>query len=316
MMQRVPVVRALEGSFFVVHRGDTLSRLIEHAHGATLRDHAPYVQQAMLDNRHLRDPDRIHPGDMVFIRRPGLTRPEVDGSVASHVAETVAAAADLKTSDSSLVEGVARFGSLVDEGAQLAFAGLSWVDAEARRFGETLTEVLKRRREFQMTASVYKRGMDSIYAFSSWGPRGLFVPMEGAKSLPDVPRTVERIGRVARFVRGGGFVLKVVDVPFIAMDAMAAHTFDEAEKIVLSRTAGLAVGLAVGHAVGVSLMVVTGPVGLGLAVVLTGVGLAASHYATKGTARLHDGLSRRYENLGILGGVYCSFASSRPFCNQ
>jgi len=303
-MARSPIAKNADGSIFVVRSGDTLTKLINEVHRMSIANHKPYVEQALLDNRHIRNADLIHPGQIVFLRRHVPSRPTSNGTLGQEVADAVRETSMLDPQTRDILEVAASFAFLAAKGSTDAFlnelkqASLHLASDLQSLIDEVLPDPARLKRHQGITAfqnSIVRRAaLGSVEDIKFKAKRG--VSFSG--HLGD---QVRKAGLLARRLRMGGQVIKYVDLPIICYDVALAKTVAEKNGVFVSRTTGWATGLGVGAgSLAVAALVLSGPVGWKLGLVIALGSGAVGMGAGLGTRKVYDTYGSGLDVVGAL----------------
>jgi hypothetical protein len=325
-MHRIPVARTPSGSLFIIERGDTLSKLINEVHRMSIRDHSPFVDMALLDNPHIKDPDLIYPDDAVFIRK-GIAS---GGSMAAGPSpdEIAAAAQEIKAMDDttrSIVHQVAPYAAATTKGAA---GGISaYLESSARYIADDLQGLLDARTSGTITTAQLVKRHAGTTTFQDPGVRRTILgswnqvkisARRGKSANAQVLSQVHRAKGWAKAAKRAGSVVAItVDAGIVCYDIAHARDIGERNGRFVKGVVGAGVGMAAGAGItAVALAVLSGPPGwvVGLVAVVGGVaGGYVGGAAGLGAERLYDAHGQGYDVVGTLGVDRVCSAEVLPF---
>ncbi len=259
------------GVIYFVQLGDNLTRIAERHAQMCLVDPAAAVKQIMEDNPHVKNANRIFPGDPIFLRSASAAKEPLPAATRSDVRQCIAT---LRTNSapemSALVRNSELFGLALSSGENLSKGLNDLVSKNSNGLRDLIQKHSDYRangggragyRDFSNSRSQVMSRMQRDFGRSTQimlggTPKNVTTLHRGRSRNPTarLSTSAQRLSRIANGAKAGGVVLQVASVGVTAevtrQKVCAAPTRLEKNQELAGGVGGFTVGLAGGAAGG------------------------------------------------------------------
>ncbi|MCB0416824.1 MAG: hypothetical protein H6617_05135 [Bdellovibrionaceae bacterium] len=304
-----------EKFYYPVVAGDTLTRLIEGYYPFNgPAERCQILRQVLADNPDIVSPNLIYPGQLIQFRTPfepiALEQSEVSELWAAK--REWASMTPQERKDVSLLDGL-NGGALTSVSLGAGSGTLGQLAGAFQANQQPIMDIIKKYESFKkgkitkgqydyfrkVTLEVYQKRMGSFHQKVFYGgktPRQVFRinPRAAGRGLASHLKHMRRLSSIARTT---GWVLTAASLPLACMELNDAVSRREKNIIAVETGVSLATGYFGGLIVAA---MVTGPFGLGLALVV-GLGTGVASWALgKGAGVAYDRIGNRYDIVEAL----------------
>lgn len=310
-MSRTSIAQCSRGSgeLFIVRKGDSISKLINEAKQQSLTDHGPFIDQVLQDNPHIESANLIYPGQVIFIRTDLEGTKALLPKVVEGIRDSAKAYSSVKPEDASVIEAIAPFAKItMDETIKHSRSSLEKAAIASRKGLEELLDIHQPLRQQGFITSSHFLKRSQVIDATSRAHAGPLKRVLGKGPLTSLRtdamrgRTIRKslevqaqhASRVAKIAKAGGYVMTAVNLGMTCHDIAHAKTNGEKNGLFVETASSMGAGATVAAGV----LLVTGPVGWGVALVI-GIGSGVAGWAAgRGARKVYDEYGKGYDVVG------------------